>query len=145
MSEGKLNVSTPLIDDEGVDLVFNRSDRPATLAVQVKRRSRTAGVVKEGKFLADVSLRTFVQRDDLYLLYVVFDRATADYGPVWLVPSKELVARGRPSRGGTSLRFQPSIRGELNQWRQFRFEKTNLPNQILAVLDSLPVPARSAA
>lgn len=65
MSEGQLNVSTPLIDDEGVDLVFNRSDRPATLAVQIKGRSRTTGVVREGKFLADVSRGTFSPRDDL--------------------------------------------------------------------------------
>jgi hypothetical protein len=137
MSDLRLNVSTPLIDDEGVDLVFNRSDRPATLAVQVKGRSQTAEVVKGGKFLADVSLRTFVPRDDLYVLYVVYDKAQADYGPVWLVPSKELAKRGRKSRGGSSLRFQPSIRGELNQWVPYRFDKSALPGQILAVLDSL--------
>jgi hypothetical protein len=138
MSEGKLNVSTPLVDDEGVDLVFNRFDRPATLAVQIKGRSQSAQVVKDGKFLADVSRRTFAPRDDLYVLYVVYDEAGADYGPVWLVPSTELEKRGGKSRGGDALRFQPSIRGEENQWRPYRLDKKEaLPGRILAILDSL--------
>lgn len=74
------------------------------------------------------------------MLYVVFDRATADFGPVWLVPSKELAERARGSRGGKALRFQPSIRGELNQWRPFRLEKADLPGRILAVLEELSQP-----
>ncbi len=137
MSEGRLNVSTPLVDDEGVDLVFNRYDRPATLAVQIKGRSKSAQVVKGGKFLADVSRRTFAPRDDLYILFVVYEEGIADYGPVWLVPSKELAKHGGKSKGGNYLRFQPSVRGELNQWRQYRLEKEALPGQILTVLDSL--------
>ncbi len=100
--------------------------------------------MRDGKFLADVSLRTFAPRDDLYILYVVFDRATADYGPVWLVPSKELVELGAKSRRGTALRFQPSIRGELNRWRPFRLEKSALPTRILEVLDSLSRPRAPA-
>ena len=39
MSDLELNVSTSLVDDEGVDLVFHRKDYPARLAVQVKSRS----------------------------------------------------------------------------------------------------------
>ncbi|MFF3659105.1 hypothetical protein [Streptomyces olivochromogenes] len=38
---GELNVSTSLVDDEGVDLVFHRRGSSATLAVQVKARMST--------------------------------------------------------------------------------------------------------
>ena len=37
-SDAVLNVSTSMVDDEGVDLVFHRRGRPTTLAVQVKSR-----------------------------------------------------------------------------------------------------------
>ena len=57
MSEGKLNVSTPLVDDEGVDLVFNRFDRPSTLAVQIKGRSLSAQVVKDAQAKGDQIIR----------------------------------------------------------------------------------------
>jgi hypothetical protein len=37
-SWGELNTATSLVDDEGVDLVFNRRGSPATLAAQVGAR-----------------------------------------------------------------------------------------------------------
>ena len=47
-SGGALNVSTSLVDDEGVDLVFHRRGSPTTLAVQVKSRSKDTSVVQRG-------------------------------------------------------------------------------------------------
>ncbi len=44
--------------------------------------------------MAYVAKRTFTPRDDLYMLYVVYDEAIADFGPVWLVPSKALAELG---------------------------------------------------
>jgi len=49
----------------------------------------------------------------------------------------ELAKRGRKSQGGNSVRFERSIRGELNQWVPYRFDKSALPRQILAILDLL--------
>jgi hypothetical protein len=37
-TRGRLNVSTSIVDDEGVDLVFHLRDSTPTLAVQVKAR-----------------------------------------------------------------------------------------------------------
>ena len=51
-SRARLNVSTSLVDDEGVDLVFHRRDGTATLAVQVKARTTDTKVVRGGRFLA---------------------------------------------------------------------------------------------
>jgi uncharacterized protein GlcG (DUF336 family) len=42
MSELQLNVSTSLVDDEGVDLVFHRREASTPLAVQVKSRLMSA-------------------------------------------------------------------------------------------------------
>ena len=48
-SSGKLNVSTSFIDDQGVDLVFNRWGRTATLPIQVKSRTTEAGTIRQGE------------------------------------------------------------------------------------------------
>lgn len=54
-----LNVSTSLVDDEGVDLVFHRRDVPTTLAVQVKSRSMNASTIKaKEQFIANVGAST---------------------------------------------------------------------------------------
>lgn len=57
----ELNVTTSLVDDEGVDLVFRRRDVPITLAVQVKLRSMHARTIAdEDRFLANAGADTFV-------------------------------------------------------------------------------------
>jgi hypothetical protein len=92
-------------------------------------------VVRGGRFLADVTKRTFAPREDLYILYAVYDEASADYGPVWLVPSMELAKLGADSRRGKAVRFATSLAGETNRWRRFRHRKEELPDAILAVID----------
>ncbi len=67
----RLNVSTSLVDDEGVDLVFHRRGKSTTLAVQVKSRSMaTKGISQRGRFYAQVKGATFRPRRNLYLLFV---------------------------------------------------------------------------
>lgn len=51
-TEGQLNVSTTVVDDEGVDLVFNRRESSDTLAVQVKARMSSAKTVEDRTFRA---------------------------------------------------------------------------------------------
>ena len=46
-TRGELNVSTSMVDDEGVDLVFHRRDNAATLAVQVKARMSDSKRVRD--------------------------------------------------------------------------------------------------
>jgi hypothetical protein len=47
-SRGELNVSTSMVDDEGIDLIFHRRESPATLAVQVKARMSDSKLVGQG-------------------------------------------------------------------------------------------------
>src|SRR5207248_2323755 len=71
-SGGRLNVSTPFVDDAGVDLVFNLRDQPRTLAIQVKSRFRSASF-KHNLYRASVRTATFRARKDLALLFALYD------------------------------------------------------------------------
>ena len=137
-SDFQLNVSTNLVDDEGVDLVFHRRDGSATLAVQIKSRSWSANVMRNGeKFIADVRRATFHQRHDLFLLFVAVDAQFADYGPVWLIPSVDFADALAVNKRAT-LRFVASASSASNdRWARYRLERSELPNRILSALDDL--------
>lgn len=141
-SDFKLNVSTNMVDDEGVDLVFHRRDSPATLAVQVKSRSWSANVMRDReRFIADVRRGTFHHRRDLFLLFVAVDTRFAEYGPLWLIPSIDFADLLAPS-SRTKLRFVASASPASNdRWVKYRMERSQLPDRILAVLDDLEQPA----
>jgi uncharacterized protein GlcG (DUF336 family) len=81
-SGAKLNVSTSMVDDEGVDLVFHRRGGTATLSTQVKARRTTTTTSARGRFIAGVRQQTFRPRPDLYLLFVLVDAEQATFGPV---------------------------------------------------------------
>ncbi len=142
-SNFELNVSTNMVDDEGVDLVFHRRDRPATLAVQIKSRSWSANVMREGeKFVTNVRRATFRARPDLFLLFVAVDAPFADYGPVWLVPSldfDEMLGDTQRAR----IRFAASASpASSDRWAGYRMERSELPRRILHALDRLEADAR---
>ncbi len=134
----QLNVSTNLVDDEGVDLVFHRRDGSATLAVQIKSRSWSAATMRNReRFITDVRRSTFHERDDLFLLFVAVDAQFADYGPVWLVPSVDF-AEILDAKKGPTLRFSASASPASNdQWSGYRLERSALPERLLSVLDGL--------
>lgn len=138
VSDGMLNVSTSMVDDEGVDLVFHRTDHVATLAVQVKSRSLgTVTLSQSARFLADVRSETFRPRASLYMLFVAVDVPNGTFDFAWLVPSEVLASRARPNARGR-LRFSASTKStSADQWSDYRVGRADLPRRILAVLDSL--------
>jgi len=137
-SDFELNVSTSLVDDEGVDLVFHRRDSPVTLAVQVKSRSwASSAMLKSSKFTAQVRDTTFADRSDLYMLFVAVDSRAGDYGPVWLVPSSALAERTAPN-SRHRRRFAASAHpASHDQWSEFRLERSQLSDRILTILTGL--------
>lgn len=145
-SDFALNVSTSLVDDEGVDLVFHRRERSTTLAVQIKSRSWAATTMRnKQRFIAQVRRSTFKPRRDLYMLFVAVDPTFADYGPVWLVPSvafADVLANG----SGDKLRFVASAApGSDDRWVRFRHERSELPGRLLEELDLLEEPPTRVA
>jgi hypothetical protein len=136
-SGGELNVSTSLVDDEGVDLVFHRRGRGATLGVQVKSRTVASKQLTMGTFRANVRSQTFRPRDDLYLLFVAIDTLEATYGPVWLVPSEVLARTLKPRGRGRYVFVASAKEGSLDRWRPYRFSRQELPGQLLKILRDL--------
>lgn len=136
-SGARLNVSTSMVDDEGVDLVFHRRGEPTTLAVQVKSRGTDTSVVRKGQFVANVRDETFRPRADLYVLGVVIDRPTAHLGRVWFVPSHEY-DRLANRTGKNTRRITANVSAaSRDKWSPFRMEFHELPDRILSVLDEL--------
>jgi hypothetical protein len=58
-TRGALNVSTSLVDDDGVDLVFHRRGHTSTLAVQVKARMSDGVLAQTGRVQANAREATF--------------------------------------------------------------------------------------
>jgi tetratricopeptide (TPR) repeat protein len=140
-SDFELNVSTSLVDDEGVDLVFHRRERSTTLAVQIKSRSWSASTMRsKQRFIAQVRRSTFRPRPDLFMLFVAIDLRFADYGPVWLIPS-EIFRSALDAAQGGRLRFSASAApGSDDRWVRYRCERSDLPKRLLEELDALEVP-----
>lgn len=137
----ELNVSTSLVDDEGVDLVFHRRERSATLAVQVKSRSLNAKTITDrSRFIANVGANTFRPRNDLYMLFVAVNTDEGTFDPVWFVPSTVLAERTTPNNKNRR-QFVASLKPDAkDQWRDFRFERAELPSRIIDALDALGPP-----
>lgn len=136
-TRGKLNVSTSLVDDEGVDLVFHRRHSSATLAVQVKSRMSDSKRVTSGGFVAFVRSQTFRPRNDLDLLFVAVDVKTGTYTHAWLVPSPDFAATSQPNARGR-LRFGASLSSSSrDRWHTYRLSSEELPQRILDRLDEL--------
>jgi tetratricopeptide (TPR) repeat protein len=134
----ELNVSTTLVDDEGVDLVFHRRGSPTTLAVQVKSRSWSASTMQRNQsFVSQVRAETFQRRRDLYMLFVAVDPRFGEYGPVWFVGSEAFADIVQPNQRNR-LRFAASANpSSRDRWSRYRLERSQLPARILEELTTL--------
>ena len=147
-TRGQLNVSTSLVDDEGVDLFFHRRDSARTLAVQVKSRMSDSKRLLSGTFIAFVRDQTFAPRPDLDMLFVAVDVPTGAYTTAWLVPS-EAFAAGTTISGQGRRRFYASLnKASTAKWSAYRLTPAELPQRILsrlAELDPGPVTRSSGS
>jgi hypothetical protein len=137
-TRGKLNVSTSLVDDEGVDLVLNWRNSTAALAVQVKARMSDSKRVSARGFVAFVRGQTLAPRADLDMLFVSVDVATGALMHGWLVPSARFVAlAGKPTFIGR-LRFAASPKsGSKDKWSPYRLAPEDLAPKIMRRLADL--------
>lgn len=142
-TRGELNVSTSLVDDEGVDLVFHRRNSTATLAVQVKARMSDSKRVQSEGFVAFVRSQTFNPRPGFDLLFVAIDVTRGAVMKAWLIPSLDYdQALGKPNSKGR-YRFGASMKDNTNdRWRPYRLEADQLPTAVLRRLDALSTECR---
>ncbi|MFJ3881624.1 hypothetical protein ACIPW5_29780 [Streptomyces sp. NPDC090077] len=135
---GELNVSTALVDDEGVDLVFHRRGSSATLAVQVKARMSTGTQVRQGKVMAFVRSQTFRPRTGLDLLVVAVDVERGAVMTAWLIPSRTFAAMATEPNSRGQFRFSASMKPDSkDRWTPFRLTAAELPRRLLARLAEL--------
>jgi hypothetical protein len=135
---GELNVSTSLVDDEGVDLVFHRRGSSATLAVQVKARMSTGTQVQQRKMMAFVRSQTFQPQTDLDMLFVAVDVERGAIMTAWLIPSATFAEMVTEPNSKGRFSFSASMKPESkDRWTQFRLTAAELPGRILARLAEL--------
>jgi hypothetical protein len=142
-SNGRLNVSTAMVDDEGVDLVFNLKGTSKTLAVQVKSRFASTKLFQKRRiYRAQIRRKVFHPRKDLHVLFVLFDDVEAfDIREAWLVPSlrfQELTAAQTESR--PQLVFAVNTRGTTNIWFPYRCTRQSLAQRIVKAIEELHAP-----
>lgn len=134
-SEAELNVSTSIVDDEGVDLVFHRRGGSATLAVQVKARTTDTSQHRRGNISANVRVATFRARDDLAVLVVLVDKRSASIVMAWLIPSADFEEQAMSARGGEVLKFAASVKPNTgDKWSQYRLTPAELADRLVAWL-----------
>jgi hypothetical protein len=119
-TRGELNVSTALVDDDGVDLVFHRRDHTATLSVQVKSRMSDGVLAQTGRVQANVRDATFRPRRDLDMLFVVIDPAEGRIDMAWLVPSTDFAELVAPGARGRRVFVASSKPDSADRWRRYR-------------------------
>lgn len=131
-SDGAINVSTPMVDDEGVDLVLNLSGEAKHLLLQVKSRFTLTG---KGAYRSQVRRASFNPRKDLYLLFAYFDKQEGELGDtMWLVPTIDFSEKTKNQNMDRKyLVFQTRFNSK-DRWESYRVEKTQLPGKIVDVL-----------
>lgn len=135
-SRARLNVSTSIIDDEGVDIVFHLREHTATLAVQVKAQMSDGALVQKKRFQAQVREASFNRRDDLDMLFVYNNVTTGSVEQTWLVPSHDFAANTSVTTRGLR-RFVASMSADSNdKWSQFKIPKGTLAEAVVGRLES---------
>ncbi|WP_271798848.1 hypothetical protein [Dietzia maris] len=135
-SRAKLNVSTSIIDDEGVDLVFHLREHTATLAVQVKARMSDGAVVKRGRFQAHVRDSSFYPRSDLDMLFVYVNVTRGSIEQSWMVPSPVFETNTTVNARGRRV-FSTSMSAESgDKWSKYRLSKGELAPRVVQRLES---------
>ncbi|EYT62993.1 hypothetical protein H483_0109185 [Dietzia sp. UCD-THP] len=135
-SRARINVSTSIIDDEGVDLVFHLREHAATLAVQVKARMSDGLVVKRQRFQANVRNSSFYPRRDLDMLFVYVDVTRGSIAQSWLVPSPDFEANTTVSAKGRRVFSASMSEGSHDKWSEYRLTEGELAPRVVQRLES---------
>lgn len=137
-SRGRLNSSTSMVDDEGVDLVFHARGGVSTLAVQVKARMSDSKGIQRDSFMAQVRASTFNPRDDLDILFAAIDIEVESIIMAWLVPSAAFLEIGGGASSRGLHRFTASMKPDSkDRWSRYRLQAQDLPVKILHRLQEL--------
>ncbi len=135
-SDGLINVSTPLVDDEGVDLLLNLRDKSKHMLLQVKSRFGLSG---KGSYIASLKRSSFKPSEELYILFAFIDLQKLELGETaWLVPSLEFKQRtSNQTEERPILRFTSRFTSKKDMWVDFKMMKKELPQRIITIMEEM--------
>lgn len=137
MTRGQINVSTAILDDDGIDLVFSRRGHPETLSVQIKTRFSDSIQVQRGQFSIPIREATFAPAPDVYVLGVIVDVVAATVTHAWFIPSlviHELCIPNGQNKRVVTASAKPLTK---DQWAKYRCAPDELGDRIGAILNGL--------
>ena len=128
-SDGRLRVSLPLVDDEGVDLIVGDKDSDTPILLQIKSRFSLS---KRDRYRAEVRKASFRVSDRRYILFVYYDQAKGEIGDdMWLVPAAMLASRLSGQKGARSkFIFDSSFRSKKDMWTDLHISKKDLAEKV---------------
>jgi hypothetical protein len=133
-SDGRLRISIPLVDDEGVDLIVSDKDTDKVLLLQIKSRF----TLHNGNYRTDVRRVALRANKNRYLLFVYYDRGNANLGKtMWLVPSLKFqeLLRGQKAERDKYV-FQSRFSSENDMWARYKIGAETLAQQLLSYLNT---------
>lgn len=137
-SDGRLRVSIPIVDDEGVDLVVSHGETGRTLLLQVKSRFS----LNRGNYRSQVRRVALHPSPNRLLLFVYYDTDRAALGDtMWLIPSMgfaRLLAGQKQDRD--TYIFQSRFTSAGDMWRPYRIPVQELASGLLHRLNAAPPP-----
>ena len=136
-TRGQINVSTAILDDDGIDLIFPRRGHPETLSVQVKTRFSDSIQVQRGQFSIPIREETFAPAPDVYVLGVIVDVVAAVISHAWFIPSEIINNRLTPNGQNRRVVIASAKPDTKDQWAQYRIVPNQLGAHICALLTSL--------
>ncbi|KPL02578.1 MAG: hypothetical protein AMJ90_05455 [candidate division Zixibacteria bacterium SM23_73_2] len=132
-SDGKLSVSIPLVDDEGVDIIFTPKGGGRSIFVQVKSRFT---LTKKGNYRSQIRKKNFSPRQDLYIIFVYYDSEKSQLGEtLWFVPSHDFEKNLKgQSKKRKNYIFQSRFTSQQDMWVSYKLKLRNLPQHILQLI-----------
>ena len=133
MSNGKINVASPLTDDEGIDLIFyKRGQSDKTIYAQVKSRYSSSKRVQKRQLRCQIRRSAFTPRENYYIFFIAFNREAQQIIKVWFVPSLILVEKLKNQKSKNYV-FHSGFDSQ-DMWEQYRIDLKELPKKILEAL-----------
>jgi len=140
-SDGRLNVMTGMVDDEGVDLAFKATGGLRTVDIQVKARFLGSKRLSRGESYSPMSARPPSSRDRISTCSSPSSKGgpqpSGRFGWCQARSSKPKPPGVRPRAKGACASWLRSKEDSADKWTPYRMKREQLAPTILKVLSKL--------
>jgi len=142
LSDGQIQLYTPLADDDHTDATAGRRGRLPSVAIQVKT---ARDLDKAGKVEAKAEYPAGQVREHPAFLYAVLLLQSVSISTMWLLPSPDFNRLAYRERVGARelIRFYADPTADEDRWAPYRVPPLELGRRLLALIDAQasPLPA----